>query len=108
MLLKGRLGMMPVNEMNPKLANVWDISKRAVLGAALGAVAYCAVALLLPARPKHDPYQDLPILRPNGEWFSVERPRGWELPSQMSGSVFAIFAVCCALIAVAGRNWFGR
>jgi len=100
--------MMPVNEMNPKLANTWDMFKRAILGAALGATAFCALALFLPAREEHDPYQDLPVLGPNGEWLPDERHRGWGLPSGIDGSFLAAFSLGGVLIAVAGRNRFGR
>jgi hypothetical protein len=100
--------MMPVDEMNPKLANVWDLSKRAILGAALGAAAYAAFALFFPERSTDHAFENVPVLGPDGEWQPIKSYFKWRLPRHMSGSLLAVFAVCGAIIAVAGRNRFGR
>jgi hypothetical protein len=77
--------------LSVKIATAWDFLKRAVLGAVLGLVALIVLA----------PVVDVVFAR-------LPPPIPSDAPAGVSIAVAAALPLCGAIIAVVGRNWFGR
>ena len=77
--------------MSVKIANVWDVLKRAMLGAVLGLVALIVVAPVLAA-----------------VFAGLLPPSPSDVPAGVLITVAVALPLCGAIIAVVGRNWFGR
>jgi hypothetical protein len=90
------------------LASVWDLTKRAVLGASFGIATFVAIGVFLPMPPQ--PVEPDPVLlRPDGTWVGSEKKAEWSVPPGYMALAACVFlAVVGAFVAVVGKNWFGR